>query len=130
MLLSPGLDEFIEPEPNSGCWLWTGYALKTGYGTSTSDGRSKLVHRQAYEIAVGPIPDGLHIDHLCRVRSCVNPKHLEPVTAAENVRRSAAHKTACVHGHPYDEENTRWHNGIHRECRACDREKKRRRAAL
>jgi hypothetical protein len=70
------------------CWLWTGSCTTAGYGTV---GRGSdewfYVHRLAYELLVGPIPDGLTIDHLCRVRHCVRPDHLEPVTRAENTRR-------------------------------------------
>lgn len=79
-----------------------------------------------YEAFVGPIPDGLQIDHLCRVRHCVNPAHLEPVTIAENVRRGAAAQTHCKYGHEYTPENTVIHHGG-RECRTCNRIRSRRR---
>ena len=76
-----------------------------------------------YEAMVGPIPDGLHLDHLCRVRRCCNPGHLEPVEPAENTRRGAQARPkaeVCKYGHPYDEQNTRIHkNG--RDCRECHR---------
>lgn len=74
------------------CWLWQGKVFPTGYGyveRSKSLGVSHYAHRAMYELLVGPIPDGLHIDHLCGVRQCVNPAHLEPVTQAENNRRAA-----------------------------------------
>ena len=111
------------------CWLWTGAHSKTGYGFVSSwvNGEStcKPVHRYVYELLVGPIPSGLELDHLCRVRNCVNPEHLEPVTHSENMRRSpinrGAHqlkKTHCPQGHPYDEVNTYAYKG-HRYCRAC-----------
>lgn len=78
----------ISPEPNTGCWLWSGAILRSGYGSITIDNRTRMAHRHVYEMVVGKIPSGLCIDHLCRVRSCVNPDHLEPVTTAENLRRS------------------------------------------
>jgi len=80
----------ISPEPNSGCWLWTGCCEEKGYATIYKDNWKghRPAHRFSYETFVGPIPHGLHIDHKCRVRCCVNPDHLEPVTVAENNRRS------------------------------------------
>lgn len=73
-----------------GCWTWTGKKGSKGYGlvhVDSASGRQQQAHRAAYELVVGPIPDGLELDHLCRVRVCVNPAHLEPVTRAENMRR-------------------------------------------
>src|SRR5262245_28915102 len=66
-----------EPEPNSGCLLWTGRISGQGYGGINVDGKPLRAHRLAYELAHGPIPPGLTLDHLCRVRTCVNPDHLE-----------------------------------------------------
>lgn len=71
-----------------GCWVWTGSRNRNGYGQMFFDGRSRLAHRVAYAAYIGPIPDGLSIDHLCRTKCCVNPEHLEAVTASENVRRA------------------------------------------
>lgn len=74
-----------------GCWLWQGPRVHNGYGIISIQGSGVKTtiraHRYAYEALVGPIPEGLQLDHLCRVRRCVNPAHLEPVTARENVRR-------------------------------------------
>ena len=90
-----------------------------------------LAHRLAYETLIGPVPDGLQIDHLCRVRLCCNPAHLEAVTAKTNTRRAPtcvatinANKTACLRGHPYDEKNTH-RKGPKRWCRKCDADRKR-----
>ena len=103
------------------CWLWRGATIPRGYGRFFSEKRCLvLAHRWAYEFCVGPIPDGLQIDHLCRVRLCVRPDHLEPVTRIENLRRGWRLITSCPQGHPYDEENTRHYKGS-RFCRACDR---------
>lgn len=112
------------------CWLWSGSLRSGGYPILWNGQRQVAAHRWSYEQHVGPIPDGLVIDHLCRVRHCVNPAHLEPVTSRENTRRSEltiasrnAAKTHCPSGHPYDEENT--HQGkLGRYCRACLRGRK------
>lgn len=112
-----------------GCWLWTGYTKPEGYGQYTTTGRRKFrAHRLAYELVVGPIPDGLSLDHLCRVRNCVNPDHLQPVTTRENCRRGNTGlatgaknraKTRCPHGHPYSPENTYHPPSGGRACRTC-----------
>ena len=69
---------------SDGCWMWTGAVATSGYGRIGEGARTLQAHRVAYQLLVGPIPEGLHIDHLCRVRLCVRPDHLEPVTQAEN----------------------------------------------
>lgn len=105
------------------CWIWTASTDPGGYGCFQVDGRSVKAHRWAFEILVGPIPFGLHIDHLCRVRSCVNPDHLEPVTVAENVNRGLRGKpqvTQCPQGHPYAGDNLYEYAG-RRYCRRCKR---------
>jgi hypothetical protein len=125
------------------CWPWTGSAGGTGgapYGRvklprNGGESRQVQAHRVAYELCVGPIPEGLQLDHLCKNTLCVNPAHLEAVTAQENTLRGSgitareAELTHCPKGHPYDAENTaRW--GRHgkpawRNCRICQRESKR-----
>ena len=115
------------------CWLWTGAIdRKTGYGRCWYQRRLRLVHRLVYEVTVGPIPDGLTIDHLCRNRACVNPDHLEPVSMRENVLRGIgytaekARQTHCKRGHPFDLVNTYRMPSGGRDCRICGRERKRR----
>lgn len=110
------------------CWLWEACKNEAGYGLINVEGRSRLSHRIAYEMLVGPIPDGLHLDHTCRVRHCVNPAHLEPVTNAENTRRGMwGNRQTCDKGHAYTVENVYIHpqRGT-RMCRTCLREAARR----
>lgn len=76
----------IEPG-EGGCWLWKRSKDKDGYGWSSFENKTHQAHRLSYQLVNGEIPDGLHLDHLCRVRHCVNPDHLEPVTPRENLRR-------------------------------------------
>ncbi len=109
------------------CWLWTA-GLAHGYGSFRLIDRAVYAHRMAYELMVGPIPEGLHLDHLCRVTNCVNPEHLEPVTCRENNLRGIspaavnAAKTHCPQGHQYSAENTYENpNSGRRLCRACQR---------
>lgn len=121
----------VQPCPMSGCWLWTGTEIGGGYGRTKSAGRGLLVHRHSYGSLVGPIPDGLVIDHLCRVRCCVNPAHLEPVTQQVNVRRSdsqmarRAAQTHCKRGHELAGDNLkvfeRSPNRFMRTCITCER---------
>jgi len=100
-----------------GCWLWLGFLDKWGYGRF---GRI-LAHRIAFSALVGPIPEGLELDHLCGERQCVNPAHLEPVTHEENMRRRSATQTHCKNGHEYSAENTYLRPNGRRDCRACIR---------
>jgi hypothetical protein len=109
-----------------GCWNWTAGITRKGYATfwDQVQNRDRRAHRWAYEWFIGPIPEGLQIDHLCRNRRCVNPTHLEPVTARENTFRGVtiaarnAAKTHCPSGHPFDETNT-YRRKSGRDCRAC-----------
>ena len=113
------------------CWLWTGARSSNGYGNTwvpRSVSRRHFgeisAHRLSYMIFVGRIPDGLQMDHLCRVHYCVNPKHLEAVTPRENARRSPTSnemKTHCVHGHLLSGNNLIPTELGHRRCRACNR---------
>lgn len=109
-----------------GCWEWQAYADSLGYGRFWDDGRMVLAHRFSYELARGPIAEGMVIDHLCRNPRCVNPTHLEVVTPGENTVRgqspSSANrgKTHCKNGHPFDEANTYRYKTV-RWCRTCNR---------
>ena len=108
------------------CWHWTGQVARDGYGRMSVDGRKQMVHRLAYAVWIGPIPDGLEIDHLCMVKVCINPAHLEAVTRRENMLRqprigARAAQTECIHGHPYTAENTGRDGRGNRFCRTCDR---------
>jgi hypothetical protein len=116
------------------CWLWTGATTGAGYGSFRDSVAAKRVdtHRFVYAACVGPIPDGLVIDHLCTVKLCVNPAHMEPVTHRTNVLRSGSHvalndlKTQCPRGHAYAGDNVRVTPQGHRICRECHRQANRR----
>lgn len=106
------------------CWIFTGAVNDSGYGVAGVDGKIKYTHRAAYEVLVGPIPDGLELDHSCKVKICYNPYHLEAVTHIENVRRSVSFngtKTHCKNGHEFNDENTVWRKSGGRGCRPCNR---------
>ena len=128
--MRPLLERFSEryvPEPNTGCWLWIGSIdarVSSGYGLF---GKNRRAHRVSWELHSGAIPDGLVVDHICRVRSCVNPDHLRIVTrAVNNVENShgpsakAKQVTHCPKGHPYAGENLH-RQRAGRKCRTCHR---------
>lgn len=111
------------------CWIWTAHRDPNGYGRfGTGTWRNTkvvLAHRQSYLLIVGELSDDLTLDHLCRIRSCVNPSHLEEVPLAINISR--AHdfnriNDVCHRGHPWDEFNTRHRSDGSRYCRGCNRE--------
>jgi len=119
----------VHKEPG-GCWLWTGGFTRRGYGQIRVNGRNTYVHRVTWSLAGRSLPEGMEIDHLCRVHNCVNPDHLEPVTHRENVLRGTglsanhARKTRCIHGHPLDGLRIGLRAGA-RYCITCNREKAR-----
>lgn len=109
------------------CWIWKGEIKSNGYGRCYFNGKNNSAHRLVYELLVGEIPKGLEIDHLCRNPKCVNPKHLEPVTHLENVRRSLPFrklKTHCKQGHEFTPDNItrRNANNPERVCIKCKNE--------
>ncbi|MEW2498345.1 HNH endonuclease [Streptomyces nodosus] len=129
----------VAPANEQGCMLWTGGASVTRgggeYGRFWLKGRAVYAHRASYALTYGEVPEGLTVDHVrdrgCTGTLCVNPLHLEAVTNKENILRGDswsgvnARKTHCPQGHPYDEENTRTRPRGSRDCRACDRARKR-----
>lgn len=117
----------------SECWQWTAYRRPCGYGYVRFGGAVVHAHRAVYTLLVGPIPEGMQLDHVCHTRdsscpggescqhrACVNPDHLEVVSASENMARSwPANKTHCVNGHEFTPENTARYGSGRRKCRKC-----------
>lgn len=137
MAARPFADRLKEFEGQEGCWNWPTKPMNTGYGLSyvrQPDGslRKANTHRLAYEMLVGPVPAGMHLDHLCSNRRCCNPAHLEVVTPRENIMRGVgpsaqnARKTHCSLGHALDMANTYITPSGERTCRECRREAARR----
>lgn len=117
-------------EPESGCWLWTGGLTGRGYGGLWVDGHMRSAHRVLRETLVGPVPQGFELDHKCRIRSCVNPDHVEPVTHRVNMRRSPIAITAinmrkerCKMGHKFELIRFERSGRARRVCLVCDRAK-------
>jgi hypothetical protein len=104
------------------CRRWMGAKMPNGYGRITVDGKGRLVHRVAYEVYCGRIPEGMTIDHLCGCRDCINPSHMEVVTRGENTLRGSSpsaqqkRQTHCKRGHPL---SNAYRYGNRRLCRAC-----------
>ena len=118
----------ITRNPETGCWEWVACVTSTGYGRVWNGRQADWAHRVVYELTRGPVPDGLVLDHLCRVRRCVNPEHLEPVTDRTNTIRGDApdatrerhrRKAFCKRGHPLFGENVYRHPSGRRVCRRC-----------
>ncbi|MEU0831252.1 HNH endonuclease signature motif containing protein [Streptomyces sp. NPDC005969] len=116
-------------ERTPGCWLWTGSTTQ-GYGYVQWQGARRRVHRVVYELLVGPITEGTELDHLCRIRHCCNPAHLEAVTRRVNNARGLSptaknrRKTHCPAGHEYDIRLER-RGGVERRCSRCEKAKRR-----
>lgn len=123
------LERFFNKVDASGdCWEWVGATSNQGYGHFRGQGE-RYAHRVVWTELVGPIPPGFTIDHLCRNRGCVNPDHLEPISALENVRRGFApsmrnaRKTHCKRGHQFTPDNTRYEGDGSRHCRTCEQQR-------
>jgi len=123
----------VKVNDKTGCWEWQGALTVQGYGQFQYDHKIRYAHRAAWELMRGPIPENYQVDHLCRVRHCVNPEHLEPVTALVNVRRKPEFAlNTCKRGHPWNEEHTGYRiikGKQWRFCKTCHRERERARRA-
>ena len=118
------------------CWESRGRAVTDGYSQVQINGKTKRLHRAMWELLVGPIPDGMTIDHICRNRGCCNPDHLRVMTQKENNESSPAYRatrskkdwsvTHCDKGHEWSDESTYVASNGHRFCRTCNRDSKRR----
>lgn len=112
-------------DPASGCWIWHAATSSTGYAAFNGGDGPVLGHRWIYERAVGAIPEGMQIHHVCETRTCVNPEHLKLMDPSAHASLHAAEtreKTHCTHGHRYTSENTYVTPDGWRQCRVCKRE--------
>lgn len=123
---------WVTPEPNTGCWHWWGPLNPGGYGSIGFQGKTTGAHRVAWVLVGRSIPPGYDLDHKCRIRCCVNPDHLEPVTRSINLKRGIGPrilsernttKTHCPKGHPYEGGNLYVAADGHRDCIKCQRER-------
>lgn len=123
----------MSPQPN-GCIYFTGYVDRQGYGKIRREGEARLAHRVSFEHFVGPIPEGMDLDHqchnddpacpggvVCLHRRCLNPEHLKPATRSDNLAGGARRTGRCKRGHEFTDENTSW-EGTSRRCRQCRRD--------
>lgn len=126
--LKKRLDGKYRKDAVTGCWLWLGRPNRDGYGTLKIDGKAERAHVVSFVVYKGDVPAGLEIDHLCCVRACIAPYHLEAVTHKENVLRGNspaalnARKVACKRGHVFTDENTYLKKDGGRQCQTCRRQ--------
>lgn len=115
------LEDCYIPEPNSGCWLWIMSLNEKGYGRRWDGLRERKAHTVVYEVYRGRLGDGLELDHLCRVRCCVNPWHMDPVTRQENMRRAKPFmmRAVCKRGHKLEDPNLYYSKKGNRHCKRC-----------
>jgi HNH endonuclease len=113
-------EDYYIPEPNSGCWLWLGFIEpRTGYAKLKVDGKTQSAHTISYKLHIGSVPDGKELHHTCRMRTCVNPEHLKPVTRQEHREYHSALQTHCKYGHEFTPANTILKSNWCRDCRTC-----------